>query len=112
MATLHPKMFIAQATLEAWMDGGRARLEGSVVDLERARAAYALEPAVRFVSAIGDSETDNLVGKVLSQARVVELGGEVLGDSVLFGDVAFQIEPGFIGTRLEAPPSAEGRQSV
>jgi hypothetical protein len=98
-------MFIAQATLEAWLDAGQARLEGEVVRLEAARLTYRLDAAVRFVATVDGAEEGRLEGKVLTEARVHALGGEILGDSVLFGEAAFQIEPGFIGTLLD-PPTA------
>ncbi len=90
-------MFIGQSTLEAWLDSGHADLLDGEVLLKRANRAYRLDPAVRFLATISGSDSA-LLGKVLGEARVVELGGEILGDSVLFGDAAFQIEPGFIGT--------------
>ena len=111
MAVLHPRMFIAQATLEAWMDSGQAALDGDVVRLQRARRAYRLDAAVRFVSAVSGTD-DGLIGKVLSERRLTELGGELLGDSVLFGDVAFQIEPGYIGTLVEQSPPTHGNRGL
>ncbi|MEL6186809.1 MAG: hypothetical protein AAFU79_19475 [Myxococcota bacterium] len=101
MATLHARMFIAQATLEGWMDTGRAVLEADRVQL-RAGWVYRIEPAVRFTAVVSAPSDVDLLGKVLSESRVVELGGELLGDSVLFGDAAFQVESGYIGT-LETP---------
>lgn len=104
MVTLHPRMFIAQSTLEAWLDSGQAVLEGAVVELKRAGRAYELVGAVRFVAVVSAPEEVSLVGKVLSERRVSELGGEILGDSVLFGDAAFQVEAGYIGTLMGKRP--------
>lgn len=103
MATLHPRMFIPQATLEAWVDSGQAALEGEVVHLARSGRGYRLDAAVRFLAVVAAPGDTALVGKVLSERRIAELGGELLGDSVLFGDAAFQVEPGYIGTLVEAP---------
>lgn len=104
MATLHPRMFIAQSTLEGWMDSGRAALDGDQVRL-KAGWTYQLDAAVRFVSVVSAPRDVHLIGKVLSEARVSELGGELLGDSVLFGDAAFQVEAGYIGTLVAEDPS-------
>lgn len=119
MATLHPRMFIAQATLEAWVDSGLARLDGDAVHLERPGRAYRLEDAVRFRSTVSpppeDAEAEldrqaleRLLGRVLTEARLAELGGERLGDSVLFGAHAFEVEPGYVGTLVEGRPRGDG----
>ena len=118
MATLHPRMFIAQSTLEAWMDSGLASLEGDAIKLERPGRTYRLEDAVRFRAPVVDPASDDeapssaaqgaaeqLVGKVLTERRLGELGGERLGNSVLFGQLAFDVEPGYVGTLLEGDPS-------
>lgn len=97
MATLHSRMFIAQATLERWVDSGNVDIQNNVVVLRNHNRAYVLEPAVRFVSVL-EGAAPQLVGKVLTEIRIVELGGELLGDSVLFGDAAFQVESGYVGT--------------
>lgn len=98
MATLHPRMFIAQATLEAWVDSGSVEMESSFVVLKNHARTYDLQPAVRFLSVVPEEAAPDLIGKVLTEQRVTELGGEMMGDSVLFGEAAFQVEPGYVGT--------------
>jgi hypothetical protein len=98
MSTLHPRMFIAQSTIEAWLDSGLAVLGDQRVELLARRATYALVPAVRFVAVVGDGPAAALVGRVLAEARVMALGGELVGSSVVLGDTAFEVEPGWIGT--------------
>jgi hypothetical protein len=98
MATLHPRMFIAQATLESWLDSGHVDMQSSMVVLKNHARAYALEPAVRFVASVPDGTAPDLIGKVLTERRISELGGEMMGDSVLFGEAAFVVEPGYVGT--------------
>jgi hypothetical protein len=99
MAKLHDRMFIAQSTLEAWMDTGHVDVRENLVVLSRLQRAYTLEPAVRFVSVVPDEgAAANLIGKVLTERRIVELGGELLGNSVLFGESAFVVEAGYVGT--------------
>lgn len=104
MATLHPRMFIAQPTLEAWVEAGLARLEEDVVHLERPGRAYRLEPAVRFVRAVepdAGEGVERLIGKVLTEARLKTLQGEQLEGSVLLGDWAFEVDAGYVGILLD-----------
>lgn len=97
----HQRMFISQATLEAWIDSGNVVLSERIVELKDLGCTYDLEPAVRFVAQVAGEEEPTLIGRVLGEARVHELGGELLGDSVLFGDTAFEIEAGYIGSLRE-----------
>lgn len=96
-------MFIAQSTLEGWVSSGLAEVGDHVVMLWRSGRAYRLDAAVRFVQTLSAPEGVDLVGKVLSERRVRDLGGEVLEESVLFGESAFEIQRGFIGTLMPAP---------
>jgi hypothetical protein len=108
MATLHDRMFIAQSTLETWMDSGNVEMRGDAVVLKKVKRTYALEPAVRFLSVVSGGDAPKLIGKVLTEKRIVELGGEILGDSVIIGEAAFQVQPGFIGTLDKGTSGATG----
>lgn len=98
-------MFISQSTLEAWLDSKNAEMQDQRVTLSRLGRAYDLEPAVRILSVVpaeGEAATaEALVGRVLAEDSVLQLGGELMGESMLFGDNAFEVEPGYIGV-LEA----------
>jgi hypothetical protein len=96
MGRLHEKMFVAQTTLETWLESGKVEFDGTVVTLTRHRRTYDLQPAVQFLSVVeGHAETD-LVGKVIPEHKITELGGEILGDSVIFGELAFHVRQGYI----------------
>lgn len=99
MAKLHNQMFIAQTTLESWLESGKVDFDGSKVLLRPFRRSYDLEPAVRFLSVVDGPAESMLLGKVLSEKQILELGGELLGDSVVFGHIAFEVRAGYIATR-------------
>jgi hypothetical protein len=96
MARLQDKMFVAQSTLEAWLDSGKADYDGQVVTLKRHSRRYLLEPAVRVLRVIEGSADETLVGRVIPERTIGELGGELLGDSMVFGNVAFEVKGGYI----------------
>ena len=108
MATLHPRMFIAQATLESWLDSGHVDMQSSVVVLKNHGRSYDLEPAVRFVSSGPEGTAPDLIGKVLTERRISELGGEMMGDSVLFGEAACVVEAGYVGTLKDGAAARGG----
>lgn len=96
MARLHDRMFVAQTTLEAWLDSGKAEFDGEIVRLTSHAKVYRLEPAVRFESVADGGDGGGLLGKVITEKQVGELGGELLEDSVMFGEHAFQVRAGYI----------------
>jgi hypothetical protein len=96
-------MFIAQPTLEIWMDSGNVEMRGDEVVLKKLKRTYVIESAVRFVAVVSGGAAPKLIGKVLTERRIGELGGEIMGDSVIIGDSAFQVQPGFVATLKEAP---------
>jgi hypothetical protein len=109
MAVLHDRMFIALTTLEAWMDSGQVDMGDRTVTLNKRKCTYDLEPAVRFISVVSGSPAPRLLGRVLTEDRIGELGGELMGDSVILGETAFQVQPGYVGTlRREARAQAHG----
>lgn len=61
-------------------------------------ARFALIPAARVLGLASGDDARALTGKVRSMADLVAIGGELLGTSMLLGDVAYDLEPGFLAT--------------
>jgi hypothetical protein len=93
-------LFVSQALLDTWASQGRIALDGqsiSVLSGEGQGRRYALEPAVRFLGvAGGGGDTHQLVARVKTLDQVRELGGESMADSVVLGEIAYEVEPGFL----------------
>lgn len=98
-APLPDRMFVPQITLESWLDAGTADMEGRAVVVRATGERYHLESAVRFIETIPGRESSALLDRIATEAEVVAAGGELLGDSVLFGDAGFVVEPGFVAVR-------------
>ena len=93
-------LFVSQAMLDSWAAQGKIDFVGNVMTLlagaGRGRS-YALEPAVRFLAVVAGAEDPHqLLRKVKPLAAVRELGGEAVDASVVLGDVAYDVEPGFL----------------
>jgi hypothetical protein len=105
-------LFVSQAMIDSWADQGRIDFVGNVMTLlagEGRDRSYALEPAVRFLALLGaDTDPHLLLKKVKSLAQLRELGAEVVDASVVLGDVAYEVEPGFLAevSALQAAASA------
>jgi hypothetical protein len=104
------RLFLSQAFVERVAGDGAAELaEGALVvrggTLDGARLD--LVPAVRVVSLAGEgSDTAALAGKVKRLEDLRALGAEVLGDSMILGEAAYDLEPGFLA---EPGPAWSGR---
>ena len=93
-------LFVSQALLAAWAGQGRIDLDGRSIALLGGQVQgrrYGLEPAVRFLRvAGGGDDAAGLVARVKTLVQVRELGGEAMADSVVMGEVAYEVEPGFL----------------
>lgn len=107
-------LFIPQARLEALSDAGTLEFDGAELVLAGSAARYRTIEAVRLLRAVvADAATPEIVGTVQPRARLVrELGGEILGESLLLGDAAYVVVAGvlaepvgeFMGPTGEADP--------
>lgn len=93
-------LFVTQSMLDSWAGQGRIDFVGNVMTLLAGAGkgrSYALEPAVRFMSVVGAEEDPNgLLHRVKTLAHLRGIGAEPVDDSCILGDVAYEVEPGFL----------------
>jgi len=97
--------FVPQSKLDSWADLGKITLTGSTLCILDEDLSLTLTPAVRFLSLLEGQDSNGLIGKVKAETYVRDIGGEVVTDSCLVGDTAYQVEPGF----LAEPEGAGGK---
>ena len=106
-------LFVSQAMLDSWAEAGKIDFVGNVMTLlagEGKGRSYALEPAVRFLKVLGDEKDPNgLLHKVKSTAQLKEMGAEPAGDSCILGDVAYEVQPGFLAEAAALQAAASAR---
>jgi hypothetical protein len=107
-------VFIPQAALDQWMSDGSADLrEGELIVTATVaglapEVASTLAPGRRFrvseavhivreLAATGDHD---LIGRVKGKAQLDEIGAEIVQTSMLIGDSAYDIEPGWLGVPI------------
>jgi hypothetical protein len=109
-------LFVSQVMLDSWAEQGKIDFVGNVMTLlagEGQGRSYALEPAVRFMKLLGEgADPHALVHKVKSIAQLREMGAEPVDDSCILGDVAYEVQPGFLaeGAALQAAATARPAQ--
>ena len=106
-------LFVAQAMLDSWAEQGKIDFVGNVMTLlggEGKGRSYALDPAVRFLSVLGaDEDPHQLLKKVKSLAQLKEIGAEAVDASVILGDVAYEVEPGFLAEMSAIQAAAKAK---
>lgn len=108
-------LFVSQAMLDSWAEQGKIDFVGNVMTLLSGAGkgrSYALDPAVRFMKVLGvDQDPNGLVHKVKSVSQLKEMGAEPVDDSCILGDVAYEVQPGFLAeaAALQAAATAAGR---
>jgi len=106
-------LFVSQAMLDSWAEAGKIDFVGNVMTLlagEGKGRSYALEPAVRFLKVLGGEQDPNgLLHKVKSTAQLKEMGAEPAGDSCILGDVAYEVQPGFLAEAAALQAAASAR---
>lgn len=92
------RLFLSTEALEAWVAAERARIEADRLTDTTSGQVFELREGVRFLAEVsGAPDAHNLLGTVKDTEQLAALGGEHMADSVLLGDNAYQVQPGFVG---------------
>jgi hypothetical protein len=109
------RVFFPQAALDEWVFDNRADIKGEDLSLKTEGRRYRIIEAVRVMREVtGADDPHELLGRVKTRAFLTELGAEMLENSMILGDNAYDVIQGFvgapIGTFIEykkgAPPTA------
>ncbi len=101
------RLFVSQELLDEWTAEGKAELEGSLLRIAEEERSFELSPGVHFVSLAAGDDRAKLVGKVKSDAQLQALGAELYMNSVLVGEDAYDVQPGFLTRVASGAPLAK-----
>jgi len=92
------RLFISQERLDAWSAEQRVSVAGDVMTLADDGRSFRIRPAVRFLRVAGSVEDPNqLVDTVRDEHSLDEMGADHYMYSVILGETAYDVQPGFIG---------------
>jgi hypothetical protein len=105
------RVFIPQVALDQWMSESVAELrdgeltfsseggvDGPFLAVFAAGRRLQLTEAVRILSEVsGAADAVDLVGRVKARGQLDEMGAEIVQTSMLVGEAAYDIEPGWLG---------------
>jgi len=102
------RVFFPQEVIDRWLALGEAELTGAELWLRSERRRYRVVEAVRILREVsGAPDTFDMAGTVKTLAFVSELQAELLGDSMILGENAYETVIGWLGTPLTAPGAAD-----
>jgi len=91
------RLFVSQEQMDSWVMEEAARLEGQLLSWDGHQ--YDLQAAVRFIKTVGgEVDPHRLLGLVKTLQQLSDLSAEHYMDSVLLGDIGYEVQQGFVGT--------------
>lgn len=95
------RIFFPQEALDEWVADDRVDFSGDELTMKGEARRYRVVEAVRVLREVTEGADPNeLIGKVKSKAYLSELGAEILDTSMIVGEQAYDIVPGFVGAPL------------
>ena len=92
------RIFFPQAALDQWVTEGSVELAGNQLTILREDRRYRIAEAVRVLREVtGTPDQNDVIGKVKSRVFFEELGAEILEDSMIIGENAYQVKTGWLG---------------
>lgn len=97
-----PRIFVAQSALDRWMNSGGATLDADLMRFAGAPGvSFYINPAVHFVSVDGGGpDPYDIIGSVKTSHELAQMGADHYDASVLIGESAYSVQPGFVGTPI------------
>ena len=95
---MHNRVFFPQSAVDQWgIDGKIDLVAGELILLAEGRH-YKVEEAVRIVTEVtGANDDRKIIGRVKPRRALDEIGAELLENSMILGDNAYDVVPGWMG---------------
>src|SRR4051794_10061500 len=89
-------LFVPQSVLDKWSEQGRIQVDGNVLTILQDGKHFALTSAVRFMKMEAGEDSAGLLQKVKTTDALKQMGAEHYMESVILGEVAYQVQQGFL----------------
>jgi hypothetical protein len=97
------RVFFPQTALDQWIVDGAVDLQGGALTLVGEGRTYEVAEAVRVLREVsGAGDAAQLVGKVKPRAMLEQQGAEIVETSMLLGEAAYDVDPGWMGVPVGA----------
>jgi hypothetical protein len=109
------RVFFPQALLDTWIADDRVDLTGEELLLKDEGRKFKISEAVHVLREVaGAGDAPGMVGKVKTRAQLSALNAEILEGSMIIGDDAYDVVPGFIGEPIGSsiPAGAQNEEEM
>jgi len=108
------KIFISQTVLDSMFEQGKAHLDQDHLMIHsKQNQVFKMIPACKFLYvADGSRDPHRLLGKILTRQELEKIHADLYMDSVLYKEIAYQVEPGFLGLPETEAAAAAARKAV
>ena len=97
------RVFFPQACLDQWGVEGKIELTSTELVILAEGRRYEISEVVRVVVEVtGAEDPHGIVGKVKSKAELETMGAEILENSMIIGDNAYDVVQGWAGASVPA----------
>lgn len=95
------RVFFPQASLDQWGVEGKIELNPPELVILGEGRRYEIAEGVRIVLEVtGAADPHGILGKVKRKEDLENIGAEILEDSMIIGDNAYDVVPGWLGSPL------------
>jgi hypothetical protein len=97
------RLFLPQKTLEDWVLAEKADLKDDRLVVSKEPGSYPVTPGVHFLKLVSGPDERKLLAKVKTHDQLQKLGAEHMAETVILGETAYEVVPGYIA---EVPSAA------
>jgi hypothetical protein len=91
-------LFIAQEVMDGWIVEEKVDFDNNIITIKSDGRKFKLVEAVRFITVEGgDEDKPALIGRVKTNDQLDKMGAERYRDSVIFDDIAYKVQEGYVG---------------
>lgn len=95
------RIFFPQTALDQWIVDGTVDLQQNELTILAEGRRFKLADAVRILREVsGAGDPHSLIGRVKERAPLEKLGAEIVESSMLLGEAAYDVEPGWVGVPI------------
>jgi hypothetical protein len=107
------RFFFPQDALDQWIVDGMVDVQNGELLIVSEGRRFKLAEAVRVVREVsGSVDSHDLVGHVKSRLQLEGLGAEIIESSMLLGDAAYDVDPGWVGDPIVSGGKPDSRSDV
>ena len=107
------KLFFSQDIIDSWSDDEKVHFENNVLTInQEPPTTFTMIPAYRILSvAGGEPDPNGWVEKVMTKEELEAKGADIYMNSVLFDDMAYDVEAGYLASSSPGEGAGDAEQS-